>query len=147
MDQLPTSENSASRDRLTALVENLSRAQLRKPVGGDRTVAQTLAQLAFWDRWAEQLLVRWRTGGLPPPSVPDWYDKAVNAALADQWRALPSKTVVDLVQQAAKSVDREISRVETPVLAALTASKQTHLLHRHQYRDAALDEIDRALGR
>jgi hypothetical protein len=146
MEKLPTGENQASRDRLTTLVGGLSRAQLRKTVDGERTVSQILAQLAFWDRWAEQLLFRWRTGVLPPPSVPDWYDSAINAALADQWRALPNKAVVELVQQAAKSVDREISHIETPVLVALTASKQMHLLNRHEYRNAALDEIDQTLG-
>jgi hypothetical protein len=144
MEQLPLEENDASRTRLAATVNALT-ADDFDDATGDWTVGQILAQLAFWDRWAEQLLIRWRSGGLPAPAVPDWYDTAIDAALADQWKALPVATAATLALNAATRVDREIAHTETPVLAALAASGQTHLLNRHTYRNAALDKIDQAL--
>jgi hypothetical protein len=147
MAKLPIDENTASRERLAATVAALTEADLSTTLAGDITVAQLLAQIAFWDRWAEQLLIRWRSGEMPPPSVPDWYDDAIDRALADQWRALRPDVAGRLAVDAARSVDREIFRVESPVEAALTASGQSHLLHRHVDRDAALDRIDRAVHR
>jgi hypothetical protein len=65
-----------------------------------------LARLAFRDRWALQLLLRWRSRGMPPPAVSDWYDDAINEALSDQWRALPVDMAGGLAVEAAKAVDR-----------------------------------------
>jgi hypothetical protein len=76
------------------------------PADGDRRVAQALARLAFRDRWALQLLLRWRSRGMPPPAVSDWYDDAINEALSDQWRALPVDMAGGLAVDAAKAVDR-----------------------------------------
>jgi hypothetical protein len=144
MAKLPVEENDASRQRLARLVEATSHITEGDLPEGDRAVAQALARLAFWDRWAEQLLIRWRSGGMPPPAVPDWYDDAINDALSDQWRALPVDVAGRLAVEAAKAVDREISRIETPVDAALTASGQTRLLQRYRFRNAALDIIEQS---
>jgi hypothetical protein len=142
MAKLPIDENDASRDRLARFVAAASSTGPGGSVDGDRMVAQALARLAFWDRWAQQLLIRWRSGGMPPPDVPDWYDDAINEALSDQWRALSVDIAGTLAVDAAKAVDREISRVETPVDAALTASGQARLLDRYRYRNDALDIIE-----
>ncbi len=146
MEQLPIEANARSRERLAGTVASLSQAQLETVVDGQLTVAVVLAQAAFWDRWARQLLHRWRSGQLPPPSVPDWYDEAINDALLPIWQAIPAAASGAVALAAADAVDHEVSRVETPVLAALTASGQSHLLHRHRYREAALDRVDRALA-
>jgi hypothetical protein len=143
MAKLPIDENNAARERLARFVTAASASRPGGSVDGDRTVSQALARLAFWDRWAQQLLIRWRSGGMPPPAVPDWYDDAINEALADQWRALPVDIAGRLALDAAKAVDREISRVETPVDAALTASGQTRLLDRYRYRNDALEILER----
>jgi hypothetical protein len=146
MDQLPLKENNTSRHRLDATVTTLADTNVDDTVTGEWTIAQTLAQLAFWDRWAAQLLIRWRSGGMPAPAVPDWYDTAIDAALAEQWKALPIATAAALALDAATAVDREIAHLESPVLAALTASGQIHLINRYTYRNAALDKIDQALS-
>ncbi len=103
-----------------------------------------MAQLAFWDRWAEQLLHRWRSGQMPAPSVPHWYDDAVNSALADQWAALDVVTAGALATEAAAAVDREIEHLETPVLAAITASGELHLVNRYAYRQPVLEALEGA---
>lgn len=47
MDRSFIQLNRAASDRLRALVSRLSDPELLKPVGSDRTVAVTLAHLAF----------------------------------------------------------------------------------------------------
>src|SRR4051812_677623 len=85
--RVPLDENAAARHRLTALIDALGDEGLRKPVTPGWDVAAVLAELAFWDRWAQTLVHRWRSGHLPPPTVPDWYDDAINVTLLPTWRA------------------------------------------------------------
>ena len=135
----PIEQNRLTRDRLGAVVTTFAdRSAADHPL-----VAPMLAQLAFWDRWAEQLLRRWRSGQLPPPSVPPWYDDAVNAALADQWSALSVRAAGSLAMAAAAAVDREVEHLETPVLAAITAASELDLVHRHRYREPVLERLER----
>ncbi len=145
MENVPLEENEQQRRRLAALVDRLSDDDLGRDTEDGWTVATHLAYLAFWDRWAEQLIRRWRTGELPPPTVPDWYDAAVNATLVDQWRALPPRAAATLAVTAAEAVDQEIARTETPVLMAMIAAHEGHLIHRHQPRAVCLDKLDAAL--
>jgi hypothetical protein len=79
---------------------------------------------------------------MPPPAVSDWYDDAINEARPISGGALPVDVAGRLAVDAAKAVDREISRVETPVDAALTASGPTRLLHRYRFRNDALDILE-----
>src|SRR3954447_5038270 len=146
MENVPLEENSQQRERLISLVDRLSDEDLSRDTGNGWTVAMQLAYLAFWDRWDEHLIRRWRTGELPPPTVAPWYDDAMNATLLEQWRALPARAAAGLAVAAAEAVDREIARTETPVLMAMTAAHEGNLIHRHQFRSACLDKLDAALG-
>lgn len=137
MDPMPLDENRASLDRLTELAVLLADGA---PVTD--SAARDLAQLAFWDRWAHQLLIRWRTGGMPPPALPEWYDQAINAAMADTWAALPVAVAANIAVRAATAVDAEITHVEGPVQAALTAAGQLQLVHRYLDRVTVLDRFD-----
>jgi hypothetical protein len=145
MENVPLEENEQQRQRLIALVDRLSDDDLGRETGAGWTVSTHLAYLAFWDRWAEHLIRRWRTGELPPPTVPAWYDDAMNATLLDQWRALPPRAAATLAVEAAEAVDFEIARTETPVLMAMTAAHEGHLIHRHQFRSRRLDDLEAAL--
>jgi hypothetical protein len=135
----PIEQNRLTRDRLDAVVTTFA----GRSAADHPSVAPMLAQLAFWDRWAEQLLRRWRSGQLPPPSVPPWYDDAVNAALADQWSALSVRAAGSLAVAAAAAVDREVEHLETPVLVAITAAGELDLVHRHRYREPVLERLER----
>lgn len=146
MENVPIEENSQQRQRLVFLVDRLSDDELGHDTGDGWTVSTHLAYLAFWDRWAEHLIRRWRTGELPPPTVPPWYDDAMNATLLEQWRALPPRAAAALAVDAAEAVDLEIARTETPVLMAMTAAHEGHLIHRHRFRGTCLDKLDAALG-
>ncbi len=135
---MPLEENRASLDRLIAFAAVLTDISVPEPA----SAARDLAQLAFWDRWAQQLLIRWRTGGMPPPALPDWYDRALNSALSDTWAALPVAVAADIAVRAATAVDAEISHVEGPVQAALTASGQLQLVRRYLDRVTVLDRLE-----
>jgi Mycothiol maleylpyruvate isomerase N-terminal domain len=145
MENVPLEENEQQQQRLAALVDRLDDDDLGRKTDAGWTIAMHLAYMAFWDRWADHLIRRWRTGELPPPTVPDWYDDAINATLVDQWRALPPRAAATLAVNAARSVDREIARTETPVLMAMIAAHEGHLIHRHQFRSTCLDKLDAAL--
>jgi hypothetical protein len=145
MENVPLEENEQQRQRLIALVDRLSDDDLGRPASSGWTVSMHLAYLSFWDRWAEHLIRRWRTGGLPPPTVPAWYDDAMNATLLHQWRALPPREAARMAVEAASAVDLEIARTETPVLMAMTAAHEGHLIHRHQVRGRCLDDLEAAL--
>jgi hypothetical protein len=144
VDRVPLDENAAARQRLTSLIDALGDEGLRKPVAPGWDVATVLAELAFWDRWALTLVRRWRSGHLPPPTVPDWYDDAINATLLPTWRALPGPVAARLAQSAAEEADLEIHKAETPVVAGILAAGQANLLHRHVPRNAAMDRIEAA---
>jgi hypothetical protein len=145
MENVPLAENEQQRQRLEALVDRLSDDDLTRDTEAGWTVAMHLAYLAFWDRWAEHLIRRWRGGEMPPPTVPAWYDDAMNATLVDQWRALPPRAAATLAVAAANAVDQEIARTETPVLMAMIAAHEGHLIHRHQFRATCLDRLETAL--
>jgi hypothetical protein len=147
VESLPIDDNNVQRERLAALVDQLTDDELTRTVGDGRTVAAVFAYLAFWDRWAERLLLRWRSGLLPPPSLPDWYDGEINATLLPLLLSLPPRAAGALAVEAALSVDRAVTKVETPVLAAIAAAGETNLLHRHQDRGHHLDLVENALRR
>ncbi|MER7279536.1 maleylpyruvate isomerase N-terminal domain-containing protein [Dactylosporangium sp. NPDC000244] len=144
MERVPLDENAAARQRLTALIDSLGDEGLRKPVTPGWSAATVLAQLAFWDRWALTLVRRWRSGHLPPPTVPQWYDDAINDTLLPAWQALPGPVAAQLALAAAEEADLEIRKAETPVVAGILAAGQANLLHRHVPRNAALDRIEAA---
>jgi hypothetical protein len=146
VDRVPLAENKVQRDRLAKLSGLLAKAD---PSGGANdgwTVGAILGHVAFWDRWAHCLIHRWRSGEMPPPSLPDWYDDAVNEALLPLWQALPPAAAGTLAVEAARAVDRELNRLESPVLAAIAAAGESNLLHRHRHRRQHLDQIDRLLA-
>ncbi|MET7420865.1 maleylpyruvate isomerase N-terminal domain-containing protein [Dactylosporangium sp. NPDC005555] len=145
MERVPLDENAAARQRLTTLIDSLGDDDLAKPVTPSWTVATVLAQLAFWDRWAQTLVKRWRSGELPPPTVPPWYDDALNHTLLPTWQALPGREAARIAADAAEAADREIEKAETPVVAGIVASHQSNLLDRATPRNDALDRIAHAL--
>jgi hypothetical protein len=145
VERVPLDENAAARQRLITLIDSLSDDDLGRPVTPSWTVGAVLAQVAFWDRWAQTLVKRWRSGQLPPPTVPPWYDDAINHTLLPAWQAIPGRAAAQLARAAAEDADHEIEKAETPVLAGILASQQSNLLDRATPRNDALDRIEHAL--
>ncbi|GAA3244563.1 maleylpyruvate isomerase N-terminal domain-containing protein [Dactylosporangium siamense] len=145
MERVPLDENAAARQRLNALIDSLSDDDLGRPVTPSWSVGAVLAQVAFWDRWAQTLVQRWRSGQLPPPTVPPWYDDAINHTLLPAWQSIPGRSAAQLARAAAEAADHEIEKAETPVVAGILASHQSNLLDRATPRNDALDRIEHAL--
>src|SRR3712207_1662141 len=62
-------ENTATRERLRALVTLLDDEQLGQPLGDGRTIASILGHIAFWDRRTLVLLERWTRGDEQPSAA------------------------------------------------------------------------------
>ena len=64
-----TQENAASRQRLEALISDLTEDQLRLMSHDGWTIAAFLAHLACWDQRHLHLIRRWKAGGIDESPV------------------------------------------------------------------------------
>jgi hypothetical protein len=148
MDRSYLERNANERERLRALVEQLSDEELARPVGSEWTVAVLLAHLAFWDRF---VLARWRRaaqeGHQIPPSIGDVLLDLINDAALEEWRALPRRAAARQALEAAEAAERLIAGLADEVAAAVLASGRMPLLDRTLHWSGHLDEIEGALGR
>lgn len=146
VDRSHIAQNDAQRERLRALVERLSDADLARLLSAGWTIAGALAHLAFWDQRALVLLERWELGGpgaTPPPinhDDVDWINDAAKALCL----ALPPRAAARLAVSTAEAVDRKVAALpDDRVVANVAAGSPLNLL-RAQHRREHLDEIERA---
>lgn len=140
-DQEYLARNDASRARLRALVERLSEADLRRPLGAGWTVSAALAHLAFWDRRNEGLLADWERGGVRITPVDA---DAVNEAALPAWRAIPPRDAAREVLAAAEAVDRKIAALPAELAQAIRTARPISVDRSH-HRDEHIEEIEQAL--
>jgi len=85
--------NKASREKMRALIENMSYEQLALPTVAGWTIASTLAHIAFWDNRVLYLLNHWKESEI----VPSPYDvDAINEAHKPLCLAMPPRTAAEL---------------------------------------------------
>jgi hypothetical protein len=72
-----TAENTRQRERLRALVDRLSDADLERPLGHGWTVAAALVHLAFWDLRAVALMDRYERDGKVTASAAEAVDRRI----------------------------------------------------------------------
>jgi hypothetical protein len=142
MAKLPIDENDASRERLARSVEAMSHTTVDGPADGDRALAQALARLAFRDRWACSCCVAGARAECRRPPCPTDITMPSTRPCPISGGRYRSMWQGGLAVDAAKAVDREITRVETPVDAALTASGPRRLLHQYRFRNDTLDILE-----
>jgi uncharacterized damage-inducible protein DinB len=145
MDTSYNERNRASRERLRALVEGLSEADLALPLGdGAWTVGATLAHLAYYDTRVASTLETSVRHNLPR----FWWNgeeaNAVNEARTPGWRAMPGQEAVRQVLAAAEVVDAVVASLP-PEVAAAVAQERPSALERAGHRAAHLDEIEQGL--
>ncbi len=146
VDRSHIAHNDAQRERLRALVERLSDADLARPLSAGWTIAGALAHLAFWDQRALVLLERWERGGpgaTPPPINHDDVD-SINDAAKALCLALPPRAAARLAVSTAEAVDRKVAALPDDRVAANVAAGSPLNLLRAQHRREHLDEIERA---
>src|SRR5512142_2358668 len=95
-------ENDESRQRLKALVRDLSDQDLALSTEYGWTVAALLAHLAFWDQRMVAILQRWQETGFDPSPIDSG---AVNEALKPICHALDPRTAIDLCLACAEAAD------------------------------------------
>jgi hypothetical protein len=134
-----------ARQRLEALVERVSDAELAQPLGAGWTVASVLAHLAFWDRRATILLEKWHRGGAP--SSADIVDiDTINDAARPQWVLLPPRRAAEDAVVCADAADRAVRAATPELLQQIAAAGGPLHTIRALHRTEHLDEIERILG-
>lgn len=134
--------NTASRQRLTSLVNGLSDEDLTRTNAEGWTVAALLAHIAFWDNRIVVLLRRWREQGVDEsPIDPDMINESVKPLLL----ALEPRTAARLCLESAEAVDRELETISAELVAAIEASSNHFRFNRSHHREDHLGEIERIL--
>lgn len=139
------SENDIERQRLRALINRLSDAELSRPLAAGWTVAGVLAHLAFWDARALYLIDKWESGVAPSaadhePQHIDW----INDASKPLCLALPPRTAAQLALQLAEETDRRVAALSDELLAQNVAAGRPLNLSRAHHRKEHLDDIEAA---
>jgi hypothetical protein len=138
-------ENTKERDRLRALVDGLSEAELLTPVNEYWTVASVFGHIAFWDARVLSLADKLERGEAftasdAEPEDVDW----INDSSRPFMHAVPP---IDLARLALEIAEQTDARVATlPVDRLWPADPQSPLYAvRASHRGEHLDEVDAAL--
>src|SRR3712207_4540152 len=124
VEQSVIANNTATRERLRAVVARVSDEELAHPLGDGRTIASILGHVAFWDRRVLVLLERWTRGDAQPspadtePDDVDWINDATQAFLL----AISPRDLAPLALQTAEDVDRQVERLSPELVAAICAA-------------------------
>jgi len=133
--------NRASTQRIRALADRLTDAELQQPVGEHWTIASTLAHIAFWDRRTIAVLDKTEAAG---KLVTFEVDVAVNDVALPLWAAIPPREAARLAIESAEAVDRRLEGFPPALLEAAYAEYKPRVV-RAIHRNEHLDEIEAAL--
>jgi DinB family protein len=147
VDRSYVARNDASRQRLSARLDDLTANELLTQVDEDWTVGGLLAHLAFWDRL---VLQRWglaaREGKPTPIGLDDELTDLINDAAMPAWLAVNAARLPGLVLESAAEVDAAVAAVSDESVAAIEAEGRPRLLDRSRHRTLHLDRIEGVLG-
>ena len=138
-DVLDRNEEQAR--RLQAVVTG--GADLTKAMSDGWTVSAALAHLAFWDRRAKLLLIRWVDSGTLPDQMDD---DLLNNALLPEWLEIDPAVAGRMAVEAANAVNEQVAALADDMADSISMLGFTWLLDRAAHRTAHLDEIEAALG-
>ncbi len=142
MNVVYATENATERQRLFELTAKWTETDLTCQLANDWSVATKLAHLAFWDQYYLALFEQWERDCITPSAADV---DAINAAVRFLSRAIPPRTVVELVRAAAEAIDRKLETISPNLEAAIEATGRVRLLRRAMHRREHLDQIERAL--
>ncbi len=134
-------ENTATRERLKALVARLSDDDLRRPLEEGWTVGATLAHIAFWDQRALRLLEKWERQGVSPSPLPADVD-AINDAMRALCLAIPPRAAAELMIETAEAIDRKIEQISPELAAAVQAGGNHVSFKRFHHRLEHLEQLE-----
>jgi hypothetical protein len=142
--------NRAELERMRALVDRLSDAELQQPVNESWTVAGVLGHVAFWDGRALFLAEKLQRG-VPftasdeEPEDPDWINDGTRPLI----HAIAPRQAAELALSVAEQIDQLLASMPPELERRTWPSDQSSPLNalRADHRGEHLDEIEAALGR
>jgi uncharacterized damage-inducible protein DinB len=132
--------NAESRARLVGVCQRINDELLTRIAFGSWTVSAVLAHMAFWDRVA---LERWDTfekERQPVTSLPEF----LNSVGAADWVAIPPRTAVRLVLEAAEALDKRIEELPEGLIEAARSSNP-RMFERFHHREDHISAIERVI--
>ena len=139
-----TSENRAWREKLSALCQRISDADIGRAAGGPGwTVGGLLGHLAFWDERALVLLDKWKHTEMGPS--PNDID-VLNDSLRPFLNALSPAVTRRLAVEKALAIDTAIDSLEADYLARVESLGKPVRLDRAAHRKHHMEQIEKALG-
>jgi uncharacterized damage-inducible protein DinB len=140
-------QNDESRRRLTALVKDLSDADLARSTDYGWTVAALLAHLAFWDQRMIMILKRWKEEGLDASPMDTG---VVNDSLRVICRALERRKAIELCLSSAEAADAELAKLTAEEVKRMeehaSATDTQFRMNRSLHRNSHLDDIETLLN-
>lgn len=138
MDRPFVIENARERERLRALVSQMSDTEVSHPLDAGWTVGAALAHLAFWDQRSLALLRKWKKGG--GEALPIDVD-VINDALLLLCLAIPPRVAADLGVLSAEAIDRELEESSPELVTRIEGLGDRYRLYRSEHRRVHLDQI------
>jgi hypothetical protein len=136
-------DNASENAHLRRLVNQLSDADLLRPMEAGWTVSAVLGHMAFWDQRAITLIGKWQKEGVGPSAIDT---DVVNEAARILCLAIEPHTTVELVVKLAGEIDRVIAGLTPELAEAILTNGTTVNLRRANHRRAHLGEIEKALA-
>ena len=132
-------ENARERERLRALISQMTDKELNLPLEAGWTVAAALAHLAFWDQRSLVLLRKWKKSGVAASPVDV---DVTNDAILPLCLAIPPRAAANLAVSCADAIDRELEEASSELIAAIESLGGRFRLYRSEHRKLHLDEIE-----
>ena len=141
--------NRTELERMRAIVERLTDAQLAQSVNESWTVAAVLGHVAFWDTRALYLAEKLQRGEAftasdEEPDDPDWINDSTRPLI----HAIQPRQAAELALSVAEHIDELLASLPVDLVNRTWPSDETSPLNasRADHRGEHLDEIEAALG-
>jgi hypothetical protein len=133
--------NRVSRERIPALANRLTDAEMQTKVGEHWTVAIVLAHLAFWERRVMYVLdMTEKNGKLFIPEI----DIFVNDLSLPLWAVIPPREAARIAMEECEAVDKRLEIYDATLLEEIYNYNKRWVI-RALHRNEHLNEADAAL--
>jgi hypothetical protein len=134
-------QNRASNERIRALAERLTDAEMQTRVGEHWTVSIVFAHIAWWDRRVMYVLdMTEKNGKLFIPEI----DVFVNDLSLPLWAAVPPREAARIAIETADFLDKRLEEYSPALLEEIYNYNKRWVI-RALHRNEHLDEADAAL--
>jgi hypothetical protein len=134
-----TDENNFERARLFRLLDGLEEAALQKKLPNGWSIADVLAHLAFWDRYALVALRQWQREGFQMPHE-NW--AVINEIVDSMSRLIPPQALLAWVRDSASLCDQCVEETPAALAQELKTAGKSNFLFRAEHRRHHLNQIE-----